>query len=100
MQEVGGREKALDAELAEIDAELHHAQVALPNIPADDAPEGDAVLREVGEAGKTGRDHLELAGPLIDMEAGARVAGPRLAHPRGDPGMLEPAPPPPALQRV
>src|SRR4051794_36587968 len=89
MQEVGGREKALDAELAEIDAELHHAQVALPNIPADGAPEGDAVLREVGEAGGPGRDPLELAGAMIDMEAGARVAGSRFAYLRGDLVMLE-----------
>ena len=28
----------------------------------------------------TGRDHLELAGGLIDMEAGARVAGSRFAY--------------------
>jgi seryl-tRNA synthetase len=89
MQEVGGREKALNAELAEVEAELRHAQVALPNLPADDAPPEDTVLREVGEAGKTGRDHLELAGSLIDMEAGARVAGSRFAYLRGDLVMLE-----------
>jgi len=89
MKELGAREKALSAELAEIEAELGHAQTALPNLPADEAPDGDAVLREVGEAGRTGRDHLELAGPMIDMEAGARVAGSRFAYLRGDLVMLE-----------
>src|SRR4051794_39681044 len=54
MKEVGAREKALSAELAEIDAELSHAQTALPNPPAEDAPPEDAVVREVGEAGKAG----------------------------------------------
>jgi len=89
MKEVGAREKALDAELAEIEAELHHAQIALPNTPADDAAPQDTVVREVGEAGRTGRDHLELAGSMIDMEAGARVAGSRFAYLRGDLVMLE-----------
>src|SRR5690349_14183691 len=39
MQEVGGREKALTAELAEIDGELQQAMIALPNPPADEAPD-------------------------------------------------------------
>ncbi|TMM03659.1 MAG: serine--tRNA ligase [Actinobacteria bacterium] len=89
MKELGAREKELSAELSEIEAELGHAQTALPNVPADEAPQGDSVLREVGEAGRTGRDHLELAGPMIDMEAGARVAGSRFAYLRGDLVMLE-----------
>ena len=89
MQEVSRREKELNAELQEADAGLAAAQAGLPNIPDPDAPPEDTVLREVGEAGKTGRDHLELAGELIDMEAGARVAGSRFAFLRGDLVMLE-----------
>src|SRR3954453_20965109 len=100
MQAVGSREKALNAELAEIDAELHHAQAALPNLPDEDAPDADTTLREVGEAGRTGRDHLELAGSGIDMEAGARVAGSRFAVLRGDLVMLEMALMRWALERV
>jgi len=45
MKELGAREKALSAELSEIEAELGHAQTALPNVPADEAPQGDSVLR-------------------------------------------------------
>src|SRR4051794_14489749 len=89
MKDVGAREKALDAELAEIEAELRHAQIALPNLPSGDAPPQDTVIREVGEAGRTGRDHLELAGAMIDMEAGARLAGSRFAYLRGDLVMVE-----------
>ena len=89
MKDVGAREKALDAELAEIEAELRHAQIALPNLPSGDAPPQDTVIREVGEAGRTGRDHLELAGTMIDMEAGARLAGSRFAYLRGDLVMVE-----------
>jgi seryl-tRNA synthetase len=62
---------------------------SLPNLPADDAPDEDTVLREVGEAGATGRDHLELAGPRIDMERGARLSGSRFAYLRGDLVLLE-----------
>jgi seryl-tRNA synthetase len=62
---------------------------SLPNLPAEDAPDGDTVLREVGEAGRTGRDHLELAGPRIDMERAATLSGSRFAYLRGDLVLLE-----------
>jgi seryl-tRNA synthetase len=47
------------------------------------------VLREWGAGASSGRDHLELAGPLIDMEAGAKVAGSRFAYLKGDLVFLE-----------
>ena len=62
---------------------------SLPNLPAEDAPEEDTVLYEVGEAGATGKDHLELAGDRIDMERGARLSGSRFAYLLGDLVMLE-----------
>ena len=89
MEDVATRGRGLSDELAKVEAELNAALAALPNIPDDDAPPEDTVLREVGEAGRTGRDHLELAGPLIDMEAAARVSGSRFAYLKGDLVMLE-----------
>ena len=68
-----------------LDAEL----AGLPNLPAPDAPDEDTVLREVGQAGKRGRDHLALAGPRIDMERAARMSGSRFAYLIGDIVMLE-----------
>ncbi|MDQ6607179.1 MAG: serine--tRNA ligase, partial [Actinomycetota bacterium] len=82
-----GRELS-DRETA-VRAELDAALAALPNLPAPDAPAQDTVLREVGEAGATGKDHLELAGPRIDMERGARLSGSRFAYLRGDLVMVE-----------
>jgi seryl-tRNA synthetase len=70
---------------AQRDAELQ----SLPNLPMDDAPLQDTVLREVGESGATGRDHLELAGPRIDMQRGARLSGSRFAYLRGELVLLE-----------
>jgi seryl-tRNA synthetase len=81
-RELSDRETAIRAQR---DREL----AALPSLPADDAPDEDTVIREVGQAGKTGRDHLELAGPLIDMEHAAVVAGSRFAYLRGALVMLE-----------
>lgn len=70
-------------------AELDALLITLPNIPAPDAPARDTVLREVGSAGATGRDHLELAGAMIDMERGARLSGSRFAYLRGGLVLLE-----------
>jgi seryl-tRNA synthetase len=92
MREVGGREKALNGELADVDEKLRAAMAALPNPPQAGAPDSDTVIRTVGEArmlSRPPRDHLELAGAMIDMEAGARVAGSRFAYLKGDLVMLE-----------
>jgi seryl-tRNA synthetase len=82
-----GRELS-DSETA-VRAERDGVLAALPNLPAEDAPAEDTVLYEVGEAGATGKDHLELAGDRIDMERGARLSGSRFAYLRGDLVMLE-----------
>jgi seryl-tRNA synthetase len=72
------------------DAELQELLRTLPNLPDPTAAEPeDEVLRHVGEAGRTGRDHLELAGERIDMERGARLSGARFPILRGDLVMLE-----------
>jgi len=90
MREVGEREKQLEQELAGIDAELHAALIVLPNLPSTDAADEDTVIRSAGEPrGGPAADHLELAGPLIDMEAGARLSGSRFAYLKGDLVMLE-----------
>jgi seryl-tRNA synthetase len=89
MQDVARRVKALGEELAGAEAELDDALASLPNPPDPTAADEDATVREVGVAGRSGRDHLELAGALIDMEAGARVAGSRFAYLKGDLVLLE-----------
>ncbi|MGI8571554.1 MAG: serine--tRNA ligase [Solirubrobacteraceae bacterium] len=81
-RELSDRESALRVQR---EAEL----ASLPNLPADDAPQGDTVIREVGEAGATGKDHLELAGWRIDMERAARVSGSRFAYLHGELVMIE-----------
>jgi seryl-tRNA synthetase len=85
----GEREKQLDTELADVAAALDAALALVPNLPSPDAPPEDTVLREVGEAGGSGPDHLELLDGLVDLEAGARVAGSRFAYLKGSLVFLE-----------
>jgi seryl-tRNA synthetase len=89
MQDVARRVKELEAESAAVEAELAEANAALPNPPDPTAADEDTVLREWGTGAPSGRDHLELAGDLIDMEAGAKVAGSRFAYLKGDLVFLE-----------
>jgi len=82
-RELGDRERSLEAEVAAAEARRDELLATLPNLPEDSAPDGDEALREVGKAGARGRDHLELLGSLVDMEAGARVAGSRFSYLKG-----------------
>ena len=81
---------ASDAE-TQVRAQRDTALLSLPNLPTDDAPAQDTVLREVGldDRLESGKDHLELAGSRIDMERGARLSGSRFAYLMGDLVMLE-----------
>jgi seryl-tRNA synthetase len=90
MQEVAGRVRALGEELADVEGELQAALGSLPNPPDPTAADADTEISRWGEPRDDGgADHLEVAGGLIDMEAGARVAGSRFAYLRGDLVLLE-----------
>jgi len=89
MRGVAAEVKQLQAEVGEVEEQLDKAQAGVPNPPDPDAPDEDEVIREVGDAGKTGRDHLDLLGGLVDMEAGARVAGSRFTYLKGPLVLLE-----------
>ncbi|MGH2916478.1 MAG: serine--tRNA ligase [Solirubrobacteraceae bacterium] len=86
---LAARGRALSDEETSIRAQRDATLRALPNPPSAAAPERDTVLREVGERLPGGRDHLELAGPRIDMERGARLSGSRFAYLRGELVLLE-----------
>ena len=92
MKEVAARAKELDGQLQAAESELNTALALLPNLPDDDAPAEDTVLRECGEIPSFDfepRDHLDLAGDRVDMERGARLSGARFAYLRGELVMLE-----------
>jgi seryl-tRNA synthetase len=80
---VSAREKELDEELRSVEERRSAALAVLPNLPDESAPLEDEVLREEGEAGARGRDHVELLGSHLDLESAARVAGSRFAYLKG-----------------
>ncbi len=96
-----GEMKQLSAEVKELGEQARAAQESLqqalaplPNLPDPTAAPGpeDELVREVGEVPRTSfepRDHLELAGPRIDMDRAAALSGARFAYLKGDLVMLE-----------
>ena len=89
LAELSARGRELSDEVTRLAAERDAELLSLPNLPAADAPDTDEVLREVGQSGATGRDHLQLAGDRIDMERAARMSGSRFAYLCGELVLLE-----------
>src|SRR3954449_2677833 len=73
MREVGDQIKKLEAEVAEAEAALEQKLATLPNLPDPTAADEDDVVKVGGEPATGGRDHVDLLGWRLDMEAGARV---------------------------
>jgi seryl-tRNA synthetase len=94
MQELSAQVKQFAEQATGAKERLDGLVARLPNLPdptAADGPE-DEELRTVGEPPQLSfepRDHLELAGQMIDMDHGANLSGSRFAYLRGDLVMLE-----------
>jgi seryl-tRNA synthetase len=80
---VSAREKELEDELRSVEQRRSEVLYSLPNLPDPSAAAEDEVIREVGEAGGTGRSHVELLGENLDLEQAARVSGSRFAYLKG-----------------
>ena len=89
LAQLAARRRDVGDEEATVRARRDGELASLPNLPAADAPDQEEVLREVGDSGATGRDHLELAGERIDMSRAARLSGSRFAYLRGEVVTLE-----------
>jgi seryl-tRNA synthetase len=89
MRGVGARIKGLEGELAAVEERLEALLATLPNLPDPTAADEDEVVKEWGQGKTGGRDHVELLGPRIDLEAGARVAGSRFVYLKGELVFLE-----------
>jgi seryl-tRNA synthetase len=94
MRAVSARAKELERELVVTEVDLQQALSPLPNLPDPSAASGpeDELVRQVGSVPDLSfepRDHLELAGEMIDMDRAARLAGSRFAYLKGDLAMLE-----------
>ena len=88
--------EALERELRRVEADLDDAMARLPNLPADDVPEGrseddNVILRTVGYdpdsyAGREWLPHWEIAERLgiLDAERAAKLSGTMFALLKGD----------------
>jgi seryl-tRNA synthetase len=93
--------KAKEDRHAELSAALHELFLRVPNIPADDVPEGkddsqNVEIRRVGDVRSFDfepLDHIALgeAQDWIDVQRGARIAGSRNYFLKGDLVLLESA---------
>ena len=75
VRSVSARIKELEAELGEAERAREAVILGLPNLADPTAADEDEVVKEWGEPRQGGRDHLELLGDRVDMEAAARVSG-------------------------
>ena len=82
-REVSAREKELEERLRGVEERRAALLATLPNLPDPTAPPEDEVLREEGQSGATGRDHVELLGEHLGLEEGAQVAGSRFVYLKG-----------------
>jgi seryl-tRNA synthetase len=94
MQELSAQVKQYAEQATGAKERLDGLVARLPNLPDPSAADGpeDEELRTVGEPRQFSfepRDHLELAGRMIDMDHGANLSGSRFAYLRGDLVMLE-----------
>jgi seryl-tRNA synthetase len=94
LKEMSAQVKDLTEQARVAHERLQAALALLPNVPDPTAAPGpdDEVIREVGEVPTLAfapRDHLDLAGEMIDMDRAARLSGSRFAYLKGDLVMLE-----------
>ena len=90
MQAVSARVKELEPEVARLEAELDELQrVAAEPARPDRGRRATRRCASGASSRAEGRDHLELAGAMIDMEAGSKVSGSRFAFLKGDLVFLE-----------
>jgi seryl-tRNA synthetase len=94
MQELSAQVKQFGEQAAAAKQRLDELVARLPNVPDASAADGpqDEEVRTVGEPPSFSflpRDHLELAGSMIDMDRAAKLSGSRFAYLKGDLVMLE-----------
>jgi seryl-tRNA synthetase len=94
MQQMSAQVKELGEQAGDARAQLDAQLARLPNLPDPSVASGpeDQELRRIGEPPSFSfqpRDHLELAGEMIDTDRGARLSGSRFAYLKGELVMVE-----------
>lgn len=97
-REIKEQLKKIEPELAKIEEEYKKVLYSIPNLSADDVPEGGEddfeLVREHGKPTKFSfvpKDHLEIGEKLgiVDVKRAAKVSGSRFGYLKGDAVLLE-----------
>jgi seryl-tRNA synthetase len=93
VKDLGDRLTAREADLQSVQAELRDVELGLPNLLADDVPDGsteddNAEVRRWGKPAELAfeaRDHIEIGESLgqLDFESASRISGARFTVMRG-----------------
>jgi len=99
VREIGDRIAAAEAEVKQVETDLNHLMVALPNLPHESVPVGpdESANQEIARRGVPPsfdfepRDHVDLAVALgiLDLERAAKISGTRFAILTGQGARLE-----------
>lgn len=89
MKVIAAEGKQLKEELTEVEERLAEVMASVPNPPDPSAADEDTEIKRWGEGATSGKDHVELAGDMIDLETAAKVSGSRFAYLKGDLVRLE-----------
>ena len=96
MRGVGEELKAKEAELSELEAKVHELWLQIPNVPAEDMPDGlepreERVLFERPQFDFEPKPHWEIGTNLgiLDFDRATRMSGSRFALQRGQGAKLE-----------
>ena len=89
VEDLGGALESAESSLRDLQSELHSIELGLPNLLAEDVPDGDdesanVEIRRWGEPANfdfDAVDHIELGGRLggLDFDAASRMSGARFA---------------------
>jgi len=82
--------KKLEADLSQIEKDFLDLMYKVPNILASDVLDINQEIKRVGEIKERKvKEYLEIAGEMIDIERGAKVAGSRFYYLKGKVALLE-----------
>jgi seryl-tRNA synthetase len=94
---VKGQIAEIEAKISDLEKERQLVLEQIPNIPADEVPNGkddteNVVIKRIGKTDQFDfepKDYLSLAGSLIDTEQAVKIAGSRFGYIFGDLARLE-----------
>lgn len=83
--------KKIEPKLGKIDKEFNELMLQIPNLPLNDTPAKNKIIKKEGKATKGGKNYLEIAEKLdiIDVKRAAKVSSSRFGYLKKEAVLLE-----------